>query len=59
MDGSAITWLDPVDGLGWLAAIRGLFEAPAHWDRARQERPLEAFSSETYFTQVESFLSTI
>ena len=59
MDGSAITWLDPVDGLGWLAAIRGLSEAPAHWARARQERPLEAFSSEAYFAQVESFLSTI
>jgi len=59
MDGSAITWLDPVDGLGWLAAIRGLSDAPAHWDQGRRDRPLAAFSSETYFPQVESFLSTI
>ena len=59
MDGSAITWLDPIDGLGWLAAVRRLFEAPAHWDQGRRDRPLAAFSSETYFPQVESFLSTI
>jgi glycosyltransferase involved in cell wall biosynthesis len=59
MDGSAITWLDPLDGLSWLAAIRRLSEAPAHWDQGRKDRPLAAFSSETYFPQVEAFLSTI
>lgn len=59
MSGSAITWLDPVDGLGWLAAIRRLYEAPAHWDQGRRDRPLATFSSETYFQQVETFLSTI
>jgi glycosyltransferase involved in cell wall biosynthesis len=59
MDGSAITWLDPVDGLGWLAAIRRLFEAPAHWNQDRRDRPLTIFSSETYFPQIESFLSTL
>ena len=59
MDGSAITRIDPVDGLGWLAAIRRLSEVPAHWDQARQDRPLATFSSEPYFRQIESFLSTI
>ena len=59
MDGSAITWLDPVDGLGWLAAIRRLADAPAHWDQDRRDRPLTTFSSEIYFQQIEAFLSTI
>ena len=59
MDGSAITWLDPMDGLGWLAAIRRLSEEPAHWDQGWRDRPLATFSSETYFHQIESFLSTI
>jgi glycosyltransferase involved in cell wall biosynthesis len=59
MDGSAITWLDPVDGLGWLAAICRLSEAPAHWDQARRDRPLAMFSSKTYFPEIESFLATI
>ncbi len=59
MEGSAITWLDPVDGLGWLAAIRRLSEAPAHWDQDRRDRPPATFSSETYFQKIEAFLSTI
>jgi hypothetical protein len=59
MDLSAITWLDPMDGLGWLAAVRRLSEAPAHWDQGRRDRPLAAFSSEAYFPQVEWFLSTL
>jgi glycosyltransferase involved in cell wall biosynthesis len=59
MDGSAITRLDPVDGLGWLDAICRLSEEPAHWDQARRDRPLAMFSSETYFPQIESFLATI
>ena len=59
MDLSAITRLDPMDGLGWLAAVRRLSEAPAHWDQGRRDRPLAAFSSEAYFPQVEWFLSTL
>ena len=59
MDGLAITWLDPMDGLGWLAAVRRLSEAPAHWDQARCDRPLATFSSKAYFRQIEAFLSTI
>jgi glycosyltransferase involved in cell wall biosynthesis len=59
MDGSAITWLDPMDGLGWLAAIRRLSEEPAHWDQGCRDRPLATFSNKTYFHQIESFLSTI
>jgi glycosyltransferase involved in cell wall biosynthesis len=59
MDASAITRLDPVDGLGWLDAICRLVEEPAHWDQARRDRPLAMFSSETYFPQIESFLATI
>ena len=59
MGGSAITWLDPVDGLGWLAAIRRLSEAPAHWVQGGRDRPRSAFSDETYFQQIEAFLSTV
>jgi glycosyltransferase involved in cell wall biosynthesis len=59
MDGSAITWLEPVDGLGWLAAIRRLSEAPAHWVQGGRDRPRSAFSDETYFQQIEAFLSTV
>jgi glycosyltransferase involved in cell wall biosynthesis len=59
MRGSAITWLDPLDGLGWLAAIRRLSEASAHWTQTEPVRPLSAFASETYFQRVEAFLSTI
>jgi glycosyltransferase involved in cell wall biosynthesis len=59
MRGSAITWLDPLDGLGWLAAIRRLSEASAHWTQTEAVRPLSAFASETYFQRVEAFLSTI
>jgi len=59
MRGSAITWLDPLDGLGWLAAIRRLSEASAHWTQTKPVRPLSAFASETYFQRVETFLSTI
>jgi glycosyltransferase involved in cell wall biosynthesis len=59
MGGSAITWLDPVDGLGWLAAIRRLSEAPAHWVQGGWDRPRPAFSDETYFRQIGAFLSTV
>ena len=59
MGGPAITWLDPLDGLGWLAAIRRLSETPAHWADAQRERPLVAFSRETYFRKVEAFLLTV
>jgi len=57
--GEGITRLDPLDGLGWLAAIRRLSEAPAHWAQCRRDRPLAAFSSETYFQRIEAFLSTV
>ena len=59
MRGSAITWLDPLDGLGWLAAIRRLSEASAHWTQAGPVRPLSAFASETYFERIEAFLTAI
>jgi glycosyltransferase involved in cell wall biosynthesis len=59
MEGPAITWLDPVDGLGWLAAIRQLSEAPAHWTQARGDQPSATFSSDAYFQQIESFLSAV
>jgi glycosyltransferase involved in cell wall biosynthesis len=59
MRGSAITWLDPLDGLGWLAAIRRLSEASAHWTQPEPVRPPSAFACETYFQRVEAFLSTI
>jgi glycosyltransferase involved in cell wall biosynthesis len=59
MDGSAITWLEPLDGLGWLAAIRRLSEAPAHWVQGGRDRPRSAFSDETYFQQIEAFLSAV
>jgi glycosyltransferase involved in cell wall biosynthesis len=59
MDGSAITWLEPVDGLGWLAAIRRLSEAPAHWVQGGRGRPRSAFSDEAYFQKIEAFLSTV
>lgn len=59
MAGSGITWLDPVDGLGWLAAIRRLSEAPAHWVQGQRDRPRSAFANETYFQQIEAFLSTV
>ena len=57
--GSAVTWLDPVDGLGWLAAIRRLSEAPAHWVQGGRDRPQSALADETYFQQIEAFLSTV
>jgi glycosyltransferase involved in cell wall biosynthesis len=57
--GSAVTWLDPVDGLGWLAAIRRLSEAPAHWVQGGRDRPRSALADETYFQQIEAFLSTV
>src|SRR5262249_19727720 len=39
-----LSLLDPLDGLGWLAAVRRLFESPAHWDQGRRDRPLARFS---------------
>ena len=57
--GEGITRLDPLDGLGWLAAIRRLSEAPAHWAQSRRDRAPAAFSSETYFQRIEAFLSTV
>jgi glycosyltransferase involved in cell wall biosynthesis len=59
MSGAAITRLDPLDGPGWLAAIRRLSEASAHWTQIQPPRPLPAFASETYFERVEAFLSAI
>jgi hypothetical protein len=59
MGGPAITCLDPLDGLGWLAAIRRLSETPAHWADVQRKQPLVAFSREAYFRQVEAFLLTV
>jgi glycosyltransferase involved in cell wall biosynthesis len=59
MGGPAITWLDPLDGLGWLAAISRLCEAPAHWAQAQGDRSLARFSREAYFQQIEAFLQTV
>src|SRR5271169_6705750 len=59
MGGLAITLLDPVDGLGWLAAIRRLSEAPAHWVQGGRDRPRPTFSDESYFQQIEAFLSIV
>jgi glycosyltransferase involved in cell wall biosynthesis len=59
MGGSRITWLDPLDGLGWLAAVRRLSEASARRTQTEPARSLSAFASEPYFQRVEAFLSTI
>jgi glycosyltransferase involved in cell wall biosynthesis len=47
--------LDPLDGLGWLAAIRRLSEAPARWEQTRQA----CSSEQSYFEEIESFLSRL
>jgi glycosyltransferase involved in cell wall biosynthesis len=57
--GEGVIRLNPLDGLGWLAAIRRLSEAPAHWAQSRRDSPLAAFSNETYFQRIEAFLSTV
>jgi len=57
--GEGVIRLDPLDGLGWLAAIRRLSEAPAHWAQSRRDRPLAAFCSESYFQRIEAFLATV
>jgi len=59
MRGSGLVWLDPLDGPGWLAAIRSLSEAPAHWVQGARDRPRSALSDETYFQRIEAFLSTV
>ena len=59
MAGQGITWLDPLDGLGWLAAIRRLAEAPTHRVDAQLNRPPAAITGEAYFRQVEAFLVTV
>jgi glycosyltransferase involved in cell wall biosynthesis len=57
--GEGIIRLDPLDGLGWLAAIRHLAESPPHWAQDPRDRPLAMLSSETYFQRIESFLATV
>jgi glycosyltransferase involved in cell wall biosynthesis len=59
MGGPAITWLDPLDGLGWLGEIRRLSETPAHRVEGRGDGPSATFSQEAYFQQIEAFLSTV
>src|SRR5271166_1921986 len=59
MNEPGITRLDPLDGLGWLAAIRHLSGAPAHWTQTRPDRPRDTFSSEAYFRRIEAFLATL
>jgi glycosyltransferase involved in cell wall biosynthesis len=54
-----ITWLDPLDGPNWLAAIRHLSEAPAPGVQGLSDRARRVFCSQTYFQEVETFLSTV
>jgi glycosyltransferase involved in cell wall biosynthesis len=54
-----ITWLDPLDGLGWLAAIRRLSETTARGTESQRDWARQAFSGESYFQKIEAFLSTI
>ncbi len=54
-----ITWLDPLDGPNWLAAIRRLSEAPAPGVQGLSDRALRVFCGQTYFQEVETFLSTV
>jgi glycosyltransferase involved in cell wall biosynthesis len=59
MDDAGLTRLDPLDGLGWLAAIRHLCEEPPHWIQAQQPRSVATTSRETYFRRIEAFLSSV
>jgi glycosyltransferase involved in cell wall biosynthesis len=59
IESPAITRLDPLDGLGWLAAIRRLSEGSAHWAQPEPVRPRSVFASEPYFERVEAFLATL
>lgn len=54
-----LTRLDPLDGLGWLAAIRRLCGAPPHWAQPRRDPPIAAASNEIYFQKIEAFLSGV
>ena len=56
MGGSEVACLDPLDGLGWLAAIRRLAEAPAIRVRDHTEQTTQAVSQEVYFRRIETFL---
>ena len=59
MGADGLTRLDPLDGLGWLAAIRRLCEAPAHWAQTRRHCSVATVSSEVYFQKIEAFLSDV
>jgi hypothetical protein len=54
-----ITWLDPLDGPNWLAAIRRLSEAPAPGAQGQRDWARRVFCGETYFQKIEAFLSTV
>jgi glycosyltransferase involved in cell wall biosynthesis len=54
-----ITWLDPLDGPNWLAAIRRLSEAPASGAQGQRDWARRVFCGETYFQKIEAFLSTV
>ena len=56
---SGLTRLDPLDGLGWLAAIGRLCEAPARRAQTQQHHSIAAASSEIYFQKIEAFLSGV
>ena len=54
-----VTLLDPLDGPGWLAAIRRISETPPYWAQDRRYHSRWSISSLTYFERVEAFLSTV
>jgi glycosyltransferase involved in cell wall biosynthesis len=59
MNEPGITRLNPLDGLGWLAAIRRLSREPPHWRQTRPDRPRDTFSGAAYFQRIEAFLATL
>jgi glycosyltransferase involved in cell wall biosynthesis len=59
MGGADVACLDPLDGLGWLAAIRRHAEAPAAQARSAARAQIRALSQEIYFDRVEAFLRSL
>ena len=54
-----LTRLDPLDGLGWLTAIRRLCEAPPPWSQGAENRSTVAISNDLYFRKIEAFLANV
>jgi glycosyltransferase involved in cell wall biosynthesis len=59
MSEMGVTRLDPLDGLGWLAAIRGLSQERARGSECARNRARRAFCGEAYFQKIEAFLATV